>query len=66
VADFSGNLLPALEDPISGVLNSNFNGAIVNLSTIIPIYRGRVGGEYVYSLGSAPVGATDVVIVGYT
>lgn len=31
-----------------------------------PIYRGRVGGEYVYAVGSAPVGATDVIIVGYT
>ncbi len=27
-------------------------------------YRGRVGGEYVYSAGSPPPGATDVIIVG--
>ena len=27
-------------------------------------YRGRVGGEYVYSTGSPPPGATDVIIVG--
>ncbi len=31
-----------------------------------PIYRGRVGGEYIYNVGSAPVGATDIVIIGYT
>lgn len=31
-----------------------------------PIYRGIVGGDYVYSVGSAPPGATDVIIVGYT
>lgn len=31
-----------------------------------PIYRGKLAGEYVYAVGSAPVGATDVIIVGYT
>lgn len=31
-----------------------------------PIYRGRLGGEYVYSIGSAPGGASDIVIIGYT
>lgn len=30
-----------------------------------PIYRGLVGGNYVYNLGNPPIGATDVVIVGY-
>lgn len=30
------------------------------------IYRGNVGGNYVYSTGSPPGGATDVVIVGRT
>ena len=29
------------------------------------IYRGKIGGEFVFKLGSPPVGATDVVIVGY-
>jgi hypothetical protein len=27
-------------------------------------YRGSMGGEYVYSTGSPPPGATDVIIVG--
>lgn len=30
-----------------------------------PIYRGLVGGNYVYNVGNPPLGATDVVIVGY-
>lgn len=30
-----------------------------------PIYRGLVGGNYVYNVGNPPTGATDVVIVGY-
>ena len=30
-----------------------------------PIYRGLVGGNYVYNVGSPPLGATDVVIIGY-
>ncbi|NBP02328.1 MAG: hypothetical protein EBU90_19865 [Proteobacteria bacterium] len=29
------------------------------------IYRGKIGGNYVFKTGSPPVGATDVVIVGY-
>ena len=28
-----------------------------------PLYRGLVGSEYVYSVGTPPVGATDIVIV---
>ena len=31
-----------------------------------PIYRGKLGGEYIYSLGSPPGGASDIVIIGYT
>lgn len=27
-------------------------------------YRGRLLGEYVYSVGSPPVGATDIVAIG--
>lgn len=30
------------------------------------IYRGLIGGNYVYSTGSPPGGATDIVIVGRT
>lgn len=31
----------------------------------IPIYRGKLLGEYVYSTGTPPPGATDIVIIGY-
>lgn len=34
-------------------------------STITPYYRGRLGGNFVYSSGTPPVGATDIVILGY-
>lgn len=30
-----------------------------------PIFRGKIGGNYVYKVGSPPIGATDVVIIGY-
>jgi len=30
-----------------------------------PIYRGFLSGQYVYTVGTAPVGAADVIIVGY-
>lgn len=33
---------------------------------LTPIYRGMVDGSVVYSTGSPPDGAIDVVIVGYT
>lgn len=32
---------------------------------LIPIYRGFLSGQYVYSVGTAPVGAADVIIAGY-
>ena len=32
---------------------------------LIPIYRGFLSGQYVYTVGTAPVGAADVIIVGY-
>lgn len=28
------------------------------------VYRGRIGGNYVYNVGSPPTGATDIIIVG--
>jgi len=34
-------------------------------TTLTPIYRGLVGSNYVISLGSPPVGATFVTIVGF-
>lgn len=30
------------------------------------IFRGVLGGNYVYNTGSPPVGATDVVVIGTT
>lgn len=30
-----------------------------------PVYRGFLAGQYVYSVGTAPVGAADVIIAGY-
>jgi len=30
-----------------------------------PVYRGFLSGQYVYSVGSPPTGASDVIIVGY-
>lgn len=30
------------------------------------IYRGNIGGTYVYNIGSPPPGATDIIIVGRT
>lgn len=35
-------------------------------TTIQNIFRGVLGGQYVYSTGTPPVGATDVVVVGTT
>lgn len=31
-----------------------------------PVYRGLVGMTYVFSVGTPPIGATDIVIIGYT
>ena len=45
----------------SGVIFGNLGGTIIQ-----PIYRGKLGGEYVYSLGSPPGGASDIIIIGYT
>jgi len=35
-------------------------------TTLTPVYRGVLGGEYVFSEGTAPVGATDVTIIAYS
>jgi hypothetical protein len=40
-------------------------GTIGISQTLQPLYRGFLSGEYVYSLGTAPIGATDIVIIGY-
>ena len=66
MADYTGNLLPAVDELTGSDLNAVYDGDSLSLNLSIPIYRGRVAGEYVYAAGSEPAGATDVVIVGYT
>lgn len=50
----------AVADSYSAMVLSNGSN---NLP--IPIYRAKIGNEYVYSLGSPPIGGSDVIIVGY-
>jgi hypothetical protein len=40
----------------------------INIATsnIQNIYRGFLAGNYVYNIGSPPVGATDIVVIGKT
>lgn len=51
---------------------SSFNAPESSQTTVVegqlrPIYRGVVGGTYVYSIGSPPGGgATFITIIGYT
>lgn len=66
MADYTGNLLPAIDEISDGDLNAEYDGNSLSLNLSIPIYRGRVAGEYVYAVGSVPLGAADVIIVGYT
>lgn len=66
MANYTGNLLPAIDEISSGDLNAEYDGDSLSLNLSIPIYRGQVAGEYVYTVGSVPMGATDVIIVGYT
>lgn len=66
MADYSGTLIPAFADPLSEVFNGDYYGNAISLDAQVPIYRGRVGAEYVYAIGSIPIGATDVIIVGYS
>lgn len=65
MADYTGTLIPAISDPLSQDLNVNLDANNVKISSQLAVYRGKSGGEYVYSTGSAPAGATDVVVVGY-
>lgn len=66
MADYTGTILPAISDPISQDLNGEYDGNKIILTSQLEIYRGKVGGVYVYSVGGAPDGATDIVIIGYT
>ncbi len=33
-------------------------------STTLNVYRGRIGGNYVYNIGTPPLNATDIVVIG--
>jgi hypothetical protein len=50
-----------LLSPTSKILYANIRNPAIQQ----PIYRGLIGGNYVYNVGNPPIGATDVVIVGY-
>lgn len=51
---------------INGNVFASFQETIVEIEkTFIPIYRGLVGSNYVVSVGSPPVGATFVTIIGF-
>lgn len=53
---------------INGVSNVQTAGTTTITTTgttTSPIYRGFLGGNYVYQTGSPPGGATDITIVGY-
>jgi hypothetical protein len=75
MADYTGFILGA--DNIVGLQqlsqslmlsppNNNITfGNIRNPAIPQPIYRGVVGGNYIFNVGKPPTGATDVVIVGY-
>jgi hypothetical protein len=44
----------------------NLIGAIGIPDISEPVYRGLIGVTYVFSIGTPPIGATDIVIIGYT
>lgn len=48
MADYSGTLLPPFADPINGVFNGEYNGAIINTNAPVQ-YAQRV-----WSTGSVP------------
>lgn len=35
-------------------------------TNIVPIYRGILGGNFVFNIGSPPAGATNIVVIGET
>ena len=65
MADYSGiNVSLSVTD---GSLNANRLGQDFLIGARgLPLFRARVGGEYVYFTGTAPVGATDIVVVSPT
>ena len=71
-AIISGSITANLEIPIAASPNVFKVGSLYDDPFFVPpeprlrpIYRGFLLGQYVYSLGTAPVGAADVIIVGY-
>lgn len=66
MADYSGFDIATVDTDF--VFPQGTSGFIVNIGepAARPIYRGKLGGEYVYSVGSVPIGASDIIIVGYT
>jgi len=40
-------------------------GTVTIGTPLQPVYRGFLSGQYVYSVGTPPPGASDVIIVGY-
>lgn len=65
MADYSGiNVSLSVTD---GLLNANRLGQDFLIGALgLPLLRARVGGEYVYFTGTAPIGAEDIVVVSPT
>lgn len=65
MANYTGTLIPAISDPLSQDFNGNLDANNINISSQLAVYRGKVAGVYVYSVGAAPSDASDIIIVGY-
>lgn len=64
MADYSGFYITSNTIDF-GLQTANALNISVGSQMMQPIYRGKLGGEYVYSIGSIPIGASDIIIVGY-
>jgi len=77
ISIINGNTNLPQSDPSVAPYNGAYRGNILGLGdagnivgTVEPptpeikVYRGKVGPSYVFSSGSPPMGATDIVIVG--
>lgn len=70
MADYNGEYFSAAATVVTG--SQAASGVVMNSTTTVSgggassatiFYRGRSGGNYVYSVNTPPVGATDVVII---
>jgi hypothetical protein len=72
MADYNGEYFSAAATVVTG--SQAASGVVINSTTTVSgggggassatiFYRGRSGGNYVYSVNTPPVGATDVVII---